>query len=174
MTTDHSTPKQTPYINPYLGGFLLGLVLLAAFVVGGHGLGSSGAIKNMVVSWVGSIAPSYAEGNTFFTPVEGGLWRTWIFVMFIGVLMGGFISGASAGRLGFVVERGPRLRASYRLLFALAGGILFGIGAQLGRGCTSGAALSGMAVLSTAGIVTMMAIFGTGFAIAALFRRLWI
>jgi uncharacterized membrane protein YedE/YeeE len=61
-----------------------------------------------------------------------------------------------------------------RWVFAAAGGALFGIGAQFARGCTSGAALSGMAVLSTAGFVTMMAIFGTGYALAYFARRLWI
>jgi hypothetical protein len=57
---------------------------------------------------------------------------------------------------------------------AIIGGILFGFGAQLARGCTSGAALSGMAVLSTAGFITMMAIFGAGYALAYFFRKLWI
>ena len=61
-----------------------------------------------------------------------------------------------------------------RWIFAILGGALFGIGAQFARGCTSGAALSGMAVLSTAGFVTMMAIFGTGYAAAYFFRKLWI
>jgi uncharacterized membrane protein YedE/YeeE len=54
------------------------------------------------------------------------------------------------------------------------GGALFGIGAQFARGCTSGAALSGMAVLSTAGFVTMLAIFGTGYAFAWFARGLWL
>ena len=162
------------YINPYLGGFLLGLVLLAAFIAGGHGLGASGAFKNILVSITQKAAPSFTEGRPFFAAVEGGMFRSWIVVMFLGVVAGGFISGASAGRLKFRVERGPRIKPATRLIFALAGGIMFGIGAQLGRGCTSGAALSGMAVLATSGIITMMAIFGTGFLIAALFRRLWI
>jgi len=73
-----------------------------------------------------------------------------------------------------VTEKGPRITSKTRIGAALAGGALFGIGAQLARGCTSGAALSGMAVLSTAGFVTMLAIFGTGYAVAFFFRRLWI
>jgi len=60
------------------------------------------------------------------------------------------------------------------LIFALAGGLLFGIGSQFGRGCTSGSALSGMAVLSLGGFISMMAIFGTAFALAYFFRKLWI
>ena len=69
---------------------------------------------------------------------------------------------------------GPRLRPSRRWLFAAIGGALFAVGAQFARGCTSGAALSGMAVLSTAGFVTMLAIFGTGYAVAYFGRRLWL
>lgn len=170
---NRTTENKHYYINPYLGGFLLGLVLLSAYVVGGHGLGSSGAVKNMVISATTTLAPSFAEGRPFFT-LQGSLWSSWIVVMFLGVILGGFLSGAGSGRLKFTIERGPRLSAKARLVFALAGGILFGFGAQLGKGCTSGAALSGMAVLSTSGILTMMAIFGTGFAIAALFRKLWV
>ena len=58
--------------------------------------------------------------------------------------------------------------------FAVLGGALFSFGAQFARGCTSGAALTGMAVLSTAGFVTMLAIFGTGYAAAFFARRLWL
>lgn len=54
------------------------------------------------------------------------------------------------------------------------GGLLFGFGSQLGRGCTSGAALTGMSVLSVAGFVTMAAIFGTAFAFAYFVRKNWI
>jgi uncharacterized protein len=166
--------KSTTYINPYLGGFFLGLVLLSAFVVGGHGLGSSGAFKNFVISITHNVAPAFAESRSFFKADAGNIMQTWIVVMFLGVVAGGFISGAASGRLKFTIEHGPRIRPATRLVFALLGGMLFGLGAQLGKGCTSGAALSGMAVLSTSGILTMMAIFGTGFAIAAIFRRLWI
>ncbi len=52
--------------------------------------------------------------------------------------------------------------------------IMWGIGSQLGRGCTSGAALSGLAVLSTGGIITMMAIFAGAYLFAYFFRKMWI
>jgi uncharacterized protein len=165
--------KKTTYINPYLGGFLLGLVLLAANYVGGHGLGSSGAVKNMVIALTESFALSFANSHEFFKLSEP-LTRSWVFVMFLGLVAGGFISGAVSRRLKFTIEKGPRISDTTRLVFALLGGALFGFGAQLGRGCTSGAALSGMAVLSTSGIITMMAIFGTGYAIAFIFKRLWV
>jgi hypothetical protein len=92
----------------------------------------------------------------------------------LGVIVGGFLSGTLAGRLKLKVEHSPRITSRKRLILALAGGILFGFGSQLGRGCTSGSALSGMAVLSMGGFITMMAIFGTAFALAYLFRKNWI
>src|SRR5206468_11378754 len=38
--------KPRPYANPYLAGVALGLVLLAAFVIMGRGLGASGAFAS--------------------------------------------------------------------------------------------------------------------------------
>ena len=89
-------------------------------------------------------------------------------------LLSMIFSGVVSDRLNFVTERGPRITNTMRLAFALIGGLLFGLGAQFARGCTSGAALTGMAVLSTGGIITMMAIFGTGYAVAYFFRKLWL
>jgi uncharacterized protein len=169
--------KSKSYLNPYLAGFLLGMVLLTAFVISGRGLGASGAAKSAVVTTVGSIAPEYAEQSGFydeyFAPT-GSPMRSWLVFLVAGVIIGGFFSGAMSGRLGLKTEHGPSITARTRLLFAAAGGLLFGLGAQFGRGCTSGSALSGMAVMSTGGILTMMAIFGTGYAIAWFFRKLWI
>jgi len=169
--------SQKPYMNSYLAGFLLGLVMLSAFFVTGRGLGASGAAKSVVITTVGKIVPERVEANPFYAEYfsEGpGPMKNWLVYLTLGVLAGAFFSGAMAGRLGFKVERGPKISAGTRLIFAAAGGLLFGLGAQFGRGCTSGAALTGMTILSTAGFVTMMAIFGTGYVIAYFFRKLWI
>ena len=169
---------QTKYMNPYLAGFFLGLVLLATIFITGRGLGASGAIKSIVVATVDGVAPSHAEGSPFYStyvgPGKENPLKTWLVFEVAGVLIGGFISGLISDRLKIVTESGPRIRPKVRWLFAALGGACFGIGAQFARGCTSGAALSGMAVLSTAGFITMMAIFGTGYAVAYIFRRLWI
>jgi uncharacterized membrane protein YedE/YeeE len=92
----------------------------------------------------------------------------------LGVIVGGFVSGAIAGRLKLKVEHSPKITTNRRLIFALLGGILFGFGSQMGRGCTSGSALTGMAVLSLGGIITMMSIFGTAYALAYFVRKNWI
>lgn len=170
--------KVRKYLNPYIGGVLLGLVLLAANFVSGRGLGASGAIKSVVVTTMTTVATSSAEKSGFvqeFSGAHGGSpMKTWLVFEMMGVLVGGFLSGALAGRLKFKVEHSPKITSKKRLLFALAGGVLFGFGSQLGRGCTSGSALSGMAVLSLGGFVTMTAIFGTAFALAYFFRKNWI
>ncbi len=166
------------YMNPYLAGFLLGLVLLSAVFISGRGLGASGAVKSLVGEAVYRVAPAHAAQSPFYSSYVGRdkepAWKTWLVFEVAGVILGGFLSGLASGRLRWVTEAGPGVSRTRRWGLATLGGALFGIGAQLARGCTSGAALSGMAVLSTAGFVTMMAIFGTGYACAFFARRLWI
>jgi len=170
--------KKTKYLNPYIGGVLLGIVLLAANFVSGRGLGASGAIKSAIVTVETTIAPVSSESTGFVKEFRqshaGNPMKTWLVFEMLGVLVGGFISGAFAGRLKFKVEHSPKITSMKRLFLALGGGVLFGFGSQLGRGCTSGSALSGMAVLSLGGFITMMAIFGTAYALAYFFRKNWI
>lgn len=171
-------PRSSRYMNPYIGGVLLGLVLLAANFISGRGLGASGAIKSAVVATTRAVAPSYTANTHYFKEYSeehpGSPLKNWLVFQMLGVIVGGFVSGAIAGRLKFKVEHNPKITSRRRLVFALLGGILFGIGSQFGRGCTSGSALSGMAVLSFGGIISMMAIFGAAYALAYFFRRNWI
>src|SRR5512133_2637700 len=120
------------YLNPYIGGVLLGLVLLAANFVAGRGLGASGAIKSTVVTAVTAVAPSTLENSGFVKEFreshEGNPMKTWLVFQMMGVIVGGFLSGAFAGRLKFKVEHSPRITSRRRMIFALIGGILFGFG----------------------------------------------
>jgi hypothetical protein len=165
------------YMNPYLAGTLLGLVLLGAMFLAGRGLGASGGIKYCVVSLVGAVDKPHVEKSEYYGKYfEGGNkpLQNWLTLEILGIVAGGFISGAFSKRLKFKIEKSPRISNSRRLIFAFAGGILFVYGAQLARGCTSGAALSGMAVLSVAGFVTMIAIFGSAYMFAWFFRKNWL
>ena len=165
------------YMNPYLAGTLLGLVLLLSMYLSGRGLGASGGLKYCVVSIVGAIDRSHADNSVYYRKYfenEGKPLKNWLTIEIAGVVIGGFISGALSGRLKLQVEKSPKISTGRRLAFAFLGGVLFVYGAQLARGCTSGAALSGMAVLSLAGFVTMMAIFGSAYVFAWFFRKNWI
>ncbi len=169
--------KKKSYMNPYLAGVLLGLVLLSAMYITGRGLGASGGIKYCVVSIIGAGSPDHARESPYYSQYfENGESpiRNWLVLEILGILVGGFISGAVSGRLTWRIERSPKISRNRRLLMAFLGGLFFVYGAQLARGCTSGAALSGMAVLTTAGFVTMLAIFGSGYAFAWFFRKNWI
>ena len=178
MNETSKTKNPGRYINPYLGGVFLGLVLLVAYYIAGRGLGASGAVKSVTVSAVQAISPKHAENGLYYQEYHethpGNPLRNWLIFQSIGVLVGGFLSGALSGRLKLKVEHSPGITSRKRLLLALTGGVLFGLGSQFGRGCTSGAALCGMAVMSLGGILTMLAIFGTGFALAYFFRKNWI
>ncbi len=167
----------TFYINPYLGGILLGLVLFASYYITGRGLGASGAVKNTVVTAVHSVAPTHAEKSGYYSKFlsdDDSPMNNWLVFEVMGVVIGGFLSGIIYGRMKLKVEHSPKITDNKRLIAAAVGGILFGIGSQLARGCTSGAALSGMAVLSASGIITMLAIFGSAYFFSWIFKKLWI
>jgi hypothetical protein len=178
METDKQKKRAETYMNPYLAGVFLGLVLLSAYFISGRGLGASGAFKSTTVSVVESIAPRHAQNAPYYKEYlethPGNPLNSWLVYQILGVIVGGFLSGALAGRLKLKVEHSPKITSRKRLIMAVLGGILFGLGAHFGRGCTSGSALCGMAVLSLGGILSMLAIFGTGFALARLFRKNWI
>lgn len=168
---------KTKYMNPYLAGTMLGVVLLSAMYISGRGLGASGGLKYCVVSVVGAVDKPHAEKSVYYSKYfEEGQKPlfNWLTMIIFGVLAGGFVSGAVSKRLRFKIEKSPGISNTRRLVFAFIGGAFFVYGAQLARGCTSGAALSGMAVLSVAGFVTMMSIFGSAYLFAWFFRKNWI
>jgi uncharacterized membrane protein YedE/YeeE len=169
--------KSKKYMNPYLAGVLLGFVIMAAFFFSGEGLGGSGAFKDIVKTSVVKVAPEYAENSHYFKSAaesEHSPIKTWLVFEVLGILIGGVISGAMAGRLKLKIEHSPKISSKTRIIFAIFGGFLFGIGSQLGRGCTSGAGLSGMAVMSVSGFLAVAVIFGSGYLFAWFFRKLWI
>lgn len=169
--------KSKQYMNPYLAGTLLGFVIMAAFYFSGEGLGGSGVFKDLIATAVTKVSPEYSEGSNFFSKYldrEHLPIKSWLAFEVLGVLIGGVISGAFAGRLKLKVEHSPKITSKTRIIMAIIGGILFGIGSQLGRGCTSGAALSGMAVLSVSGFLSAAAIFGSGYLFAWIFKRFWV
>lgn len=172
-----SAREPAPYMNPYLAGVGLGLVLLLAFVLMGRGLGASGAFSTIVAVIVEAVAPAHAHANEFYLGyLENGYgspFKSFLMFEVIGVLVGGFISGALAGRVKRTVERGPRMSAKGRIALAILGGTLMGFGAKLAGGCTSGQGLSGGAVLGLGSWTFMIMVFVGGYAGAYFMRREW-
>ena len=164
-------------MNSYVAGFLMGLLIIAAYYFAGEGLGSSGGFRDVAIGAIDAVSPEYAQSNPYLANHVSGEHsptHTWLVYELLGVIFGAILSAALYGRLKFMIGKAPHIADKKRLYLALAGGILWGIGTQLGRGCTSGLVLSGMAVDSLSGYLGLLAIFGFGFIFAFIFKRLWI
>jgi len=172
------TTQAKPYWSPYVAGFGLGLVLLASFLMTGKGLGASGGFGRLGALAVGRVAPEHIqtlEHARGLVTSEVPILKDGLVFVLIGTAIGGFIGALSAGRLKRfgTVERGPNTIKLLRLSLGLAGGVLMGFAARMGRGCTSGQALSGGAQLALGSWAFMFAVFGGGFAFAWFVRRQW-
>jgi uncharacterized membrane protein YedE/YeeE len=164
------------YSNPYLSGFGLGLVLLAAFVFAGRGLGASGAFASAAAATAAVASPEAAQANDYFArylSASGKPAIDWLVIELIGVVIGGFISAYFAGRVRRVVEKGPRISNRSRLTLAFAGGGAMGLGAVLARGCTSGQALTGGALLSVGSWLFIAAAFAAAYLAAPFLKKAW-
>ena len=115
-----------PYMNPYLAGVILGLTLLASYLVLGAGLGASSGIARIAAYLESGLASSHVGSSEYF-----GAWgkeplNYYLVFMFLGVFVGGLISAVLSGRFKFQVERGLKAPRQFRLVLALAGGVLAG------------------------------------------------
>ena len=166
------------YWNPYIAGIGLGLVLLLAFVIMGRGLGASGAFSTTVAAIVQTVAPEHTQNNDFYSEYLGDVnknpFKDWLVFEVLGVILGGFISGVFAHRIKKNIEKGQNISSKARLIFALIGGALMGIGAKLAGGCTSGLALTGGALLSVGAWAFMLSVFAGAYLFAYFIRRQWI
>ena len=167
-----------PYWNPYVCGIGLGLVLLLSFIVMGRGIGASGALTSVVATGVQSISESHAKASAFYMGYLGDgtvhPLKDWLVFEVLGVLAGGLISGFLAGRTRIRVEKGSRISTNRRFLFAFSGGVIMAFGTKLARGCTSGQALTGGALMNLGSWVFMIALFIGAYAMAGFVKKLWV
>ena len=91
----------------------------------------------------------------------------------VGLFAGAMFSGLLAGRARVTTEKGPRVSVRTRLAMAFAGGVLMAFGAALARGCTSGQALTGGALLNLGSWAFMMMVFAGAYAVAYFVRWQW-
>jgi len=180
--------RAQPYWNSYVAGVALGLVLLAAFVATGRGLGASGAVTRLAAHTTQKVEAmakggTAAERDTFarhnaytaqYINDESDSLDDFLLYMFVGVMVGGFISGVLAHRAQLSTSMGPHTNVRRRLLLASLGGFVSAFGARLARGCTSGQALTGGATLALGSWAFMLAVFAGGYALAYFFRKEWL
>jgi uncharacterized membrane protein YedE/YeeE len=168
--------KPNPVKNPYFAGTILGIVLFGAFALTHSGLGASGAIGRIQVSITKLFWSAHVDQVGTFAAIGAGernpLDHASVFLL-LGTFAGGMISAFINRRLKFEIFKGPKITNFQRLFFALLGGVIMGYGARFARGCTSGQALSGGAVLSLGSWAFMFSVFIGGYAVAWFVRRLW-
>lgn len=163
--------------NPYVAGVALGLVLLATYALMGYGLGSSAAVTRVATAAAHVVAPTAIEENAYLGQyVANGAnpLDDWMIFEVIGVLLGGVLAAYSAKRIrpGHLIK-GPTASRGRRIAYAIIGGVLMGFAARLARGCTSGQALTGGAVLAYGSWIFMFAVFAGGYLMAPFARRQW-
>ncbi len=159
--------------NPYLAGVALGLVLATTYLVMGSGLGASGGSLRMGIAALAAVAPEHVAATPPLARAavaEHAGWLTW---ELFGVILGGLVASYTSGRMKAEVLKGPRVSTGGRLALALAGGLLMGLAAKVTRGCASGQALSGGALLSVGAWVFFLSFFAGGYGLAWFVRREW-
>jgi hypothetical protein len=165
-----------PYLNPYVGGALLGVLLFLTFFITGGGLGASAGLNRVQVAVLDFFAPAHVDRVGYMAEMGGGslnpLNNSRVF-MLLGTVLGGSLAGWLNGRLKLEIRKGPHITNSTRLLLAFIGGFIMVYGARLARGCTSGQALTGGAVLSAGSWAFMFAVFGGAYGLAWFLRRVW-
>lgn len=170
------TPEK-PYMNPYAAGIGVGLALLAAFVVTGHGLGAMGGLSTAVSSVAATIFPDRTESSVpyaAFVPSEDGSGdRGWLAFQLVGLFLGAAVSALYSGRFRLAVIRGTGISPNQRVFAAFAGGVLMAVGGKLARGCTSGQGLTGGATLSAGAWLFIGCAFAGAYLLAPFLRRNW-
>ncbi len=162
--------------NPYAAGVLLGFVLLATYAITGRGLGATGAF-GAIDAWLANlVVPGHASANAvlgrYFN--DGAPLLSWTLFLMAGAFVGALVSGALGRRLRITVEHGPNITANRRLMLAFVGGFVAAYGAKIAKGCTSGQALTGGAILNVGSLVFMLAVFASAYALAWFVRKEWL
>ncbi len=167
--------KGNNFWSPYVAGVGLGVTLLATFIIMGWGLGASSAFSLLTGVGMGKLSPGYAKSLEYFSQylnAEAPL-LNWILFEIGGLFLGALAASIISGNFRLKFDRAASMGSGTRLLTAFGGGILIGLASRLARGCTSGVGLSGGAELAVAGWIFVIAMFISGFIVAAIFRRLW-
>ncbi len=166
--------KKDSYWNPILAGFALGTVLFISFMVAAQGMGASGAFARAVAQLEFLYDPDIANNSYVAGYLKhGSALANWTVVEVVGIFLGGYISAAFAGRIKGEVDRGEDYPVYKRLIWAFLGGVIIAAATRLGRGCTSGQVLDGVTVYSVGSWIYMLAIAGTVFIVAPLFKKQW-
>jgi hypothetical protein len=158
-----------PLWSPYIVGIGIGLLSCLAFVISDRPIGCSisytkaqGLIEKL---FRGDKVSSKEYYQKFPPRVD------WQFMIVPGIVIGAFVASYLSGTFDLLIV--PPLWAEHfgmtpflRILVALAGGILLGLGSRWAGGCTSGHGINGTLQLSVGSILSALCFFIGGIAMA--------
>lgn len=158
--------------SPYLAGAGIGIVLSLAMLLSGKPLGCGAAFTG-----VSGLFESIFRGKK--TVSEKPYYQMfplqieWQWMLVLGIVLGAFISSILSGT--FQISWIPSAFAEQfgnvpilRIVTAVIGGILVGLGARWCWGCPSSHGISGIPQLSLASFVAVACMFAVGIATALL------
>lgn len=166
-----------PLWSPYVAGAGIGVLTCLAFLLSNRPIGCSTAF----VKARGLIGMAVDAKNTRAMEYYREIVPTvdWSLMIIPGVIIGAFLSAYLSGQfhLFWVPDAWGRsfgYSPVIRIVVALAGGILLGLGARWAGGCTSGHGISGSIQLSLASMITAGCFFAGGIAVALLIFRVFL
>lgn len=155
--------------SPYLVGAGIGILICTVFLLSDHPLGCSTAYSKTAGIVECTITGKAPEGMPYYRLFAPTI--DWYWMLLVGLVIGAFLSAILSGTFAVLLVP-PLYAASFgpapvpRLLVALFGGILLGLGARWAGGCTSGHGISGTLQLSLASWVAAACFFASGILIA--------
>jgi hypothetical protein len=165
-----------PLWSPYIAGICIGLLSILAFVLSDRPIGCSTAFVKTQGLIERCFRGEKVGNKEYYQKVTPRV--DWQFMIIPGIIIGAFLSSFLSG--SFAIGIVPPLWAdrfgdtpALRILVALAGGILLGVGSRWAGGCTSGHGISGTLQLSVGSILSALCFFIGGIATAMiLFGRI--
>lgn len=140
---------------------------LAHYIVGGLLIGAAVSLLYLLTGLIGGMSTVFSSTWSYFSHASGFQTqsliesRQWRLVYAAGLILGAALWLAASG------NDQPYLTgvSAWRLLF---GGILIGFGARLGRGCTAGHGICGLASLQLPSLLAVITFLLTAISVAHL------
>jgi uncharacterized membrane protein YedE/YeeE len=151
-----------------IAGIMAGLTVMLAIIIGKN-LAVAGAYVAVVRKILNIVNPEYLENTVYIGRVKGS--DTWMVAMIGGIFLGGFVASKLSRTFqlhcvtvmwGNTFGEGVWRRAAV----VFTGGLLLGLGANIGGGCTTGAFLTGVPTFSLGSIITSLSFFGAAILVA--------
>lgn len=137
---------------PFFTGFIVGSLEVPLILIVGGLLGASSSYCTVTAQVL--VTDKMKQKVPYLVKFKSGLSNWWQVVFVVAAIHGASSSSQLSGTYGTIEGQS--------VLMSFCGGVLIIVGARLAEGCTSGHGISGMGLLNSLSIVTMMSMFVGG------------